>query len=70
MFRLFPTTVTSISHNALMKLPYLNLGGGFAIKYLDDDNEYVVVSKTNYNNIEYYYILSTKESGFIEKSSI
>jgi hypothetical protein len=24
---------------------------------LDDDNEYVVVSKTNYNNIEYYYIL-------------
>jgi len=24
---------------------------------LDDDNEYVVVGKTNYNNMEYYYIL-------------
>lgn len=24
---------------------------------LDDDNEYVVVSKANYNNLTYYYLL-------------
>lgn len=29
---------------------------------LDDDNEYVVVSKVNYNNKEYYYILDKYNS--------
>ena len=29
---------------------------------LNDDNEYVVVSKTNYNNKEYYYILDKYNS--------
>ena len=27
---------------------------------LDDDNEYVVVSKANYNDKTYYYIINSK----------
>ena len=29
---------------------------------LDDDNEYVVVSKTNYNDKSYYYIINNKDN--------
>lgn len=29
---------------------------------LDDDNEYVVVSKTNYNYKSYYYIINNKDN--------
>lgn len=33
---------------------------------LDDDNEYVVVSKVNYNNITYYYILDKYDNSNVK----